>query len=92
VKRDPPTRSIFGVGAFGSSINRGASTGGANQRFLVSVCRDQDERLRRPVFLNPPTSHGRPFRWGLVAWNWLPPPSDNLGKNMVSRKAGTPRE
>ena len=39
-------------------------TGGTNQRLLVPVCRDQDERLRRPVFLHSPTSHGRPFQAG----------------------------
>ena len=66
MERDTAARSIFGIGAFGSSINGRASTGGANQRLLVPVCRDQDERLRRPIFFNAPTSHGRPFQWGLV--------------------------
>ena len=59
---DPPTGSVFGVGAFGSSIDGGTSAGGANQRLLVPVCGDQYERLWRPVLLHAPTSHSRPFR------------------------------
>jgi hypothetical protein len=61
VEGDPPTGSVFGVGAFGSSIDGGTSAGGANQRLLVPVCRDQDERLGRSVFLDASTTHGLPF-------------------------------
>ena len=86
---DPAAGGVFRVGAFGGSIDDGARTGGANQRLLVPVCRDQDERLRRSIFLDASTSHGLPFRWGLMARNWRTHPSANLGKNSVPRKADT---
>lgn len=70
----PTTRSILGARSLRNTVHRYRTTGGTDQRFLVSVCRDQDQRLRRAVLLDAPTSHSRPFRWGLVARIWLTPP------------------
>jgi hypothetical protein len=61
VQGNSPTGCVFGTGAFGESVYREGTTGGTNQRFLVPVCRDQDERLGRSVLLDAPTSHSRPF-------------------------------
>src|SRR4051812_33029184 len=60
----PAARRILGARAFGMAFYGDGPAGRTNQRFLVSVCRDQDERFGRPVFLHSPTSHGRSFQGG----------------------------
>ena len=87
VQGHPAARCILRAGAFRVAFYSDAPTGRTNQRFLVSVCRDQDQRFRRPVFLHSPTSHGRSFQAGMVARNWLTPPSANVRKNSGPRKA-----
>src|SRR5215210_5391801 len=76
---DPATLSIIGAGPFRHPFDRQRPAGGTDQRFLVPICRDQNQRLGRAVLLDAPTSHSRPFWWGLVAQIWLPPPRHNLG-------------
>jgi hypothetical protein len=49
---------IFGAGSFGNTIDSDGTTGGTDQRLLVSVRRDQNQRFRRAVLLDAPTSHG----------------------------------
>jgi hypothetical protein len=83
----PSALCVVGTRSFWKAFHCDGPTGRANQRFLVSVCRDQYESFRRPVLLHAPTSHGRPFREGLVAWNWLTPPPANVRKIPVWRKA-----
>jgi hypothetical protein len=61
---DSSAGSVFRARAFGRAVNREGATGGTNQRFLVPVCRDQDERLGRSELLDAPTSHSRPFQRG----------------------------
>src|SRR5215203_1948842 len=65
----PSTRCVLRAGAFRVAFYGDGRAGRTNQRLLVSVRRDQDERLGRPVFLHSPTSHGRSFQGGLVARN-----------------------
>jgi hypothetical protein len=60
----PAAGSIFGAGPFRGSFNRGGTTGGTNQRFLVPIRGDQNQCFRSPVLLDAPTTHGRPFRQG----------------------------
>jgi hypothetical protein len=86
VEGDSPTLKVVSAGSLGKPIHGHRTTGGANQRLLVSVRRDQNQRFRRAVFLDAPTSHSRPFRRGLVARNWLPPTRVNLGNLTVWRK------
>jgi hypothetical protein len=62
VEGDSASLDIIGAGSFGNPFYRYRATGGANQRLLVSVCRDQNQRFRRTVLLDAPTSHSRPFR------------------------------
>ena len=76
---------VIGAGSLRNPIYRYRTTGGTNQRLLVSVRRDQNQRFRRTVLLDAPTSHSRPFRWGLVARIWLPH-RVNLGNLVVWRK------
>jgi hypothetical protein len=65
---------ILVAGALGHPLDGDRTTGRAYQRLLVSVRRDQNQRFGRAVFLNAPTSHGRPFQRVWVARNWLNPP------------------
>jgi plastocyanin len=65
-------------GPFGDPLDRLSRAGGAHQLLVVAVCCDQRQGFRRPVFLNPATSHGQSFqrsrvrlrhRWNLpAAW------------------------
>jgi len=64
---DPAARGILTARPLGDPLDVGGTTGRTNQRLLVPIRRDQNQRLRRAVLLNPPTSHGRPFWRGLVA-------------------------
>jgi hypothetical protein len=59
VERDSATLSIFGAGTLRNPLDL-RTAGGADQRFLVAVCGDQNQRFGCPVFLDTPTSHGRP--------------------------------
>ena len=72
---DAATGSIVVEGTLGDSLDRGGSTRRTDQRFLVPIGSDQNQRFRRPVLLDAPASHGLPFRWGLVARDWLTPPT-----------------
>jgi plastocyanin len=47
-------------------IDGAGAAGGAHQGFVVPIRRDQDQRLRRPILLHSPTTHGRSFRVGAV--------------------------
>jgi hypothetical protein len=64
---DPAALGVLTARSLGDPLHVGGTTGGTNQRLLVPIRGDQNQRLRRAVLLNPPTSHGRPFWWGLVA-------------------------
>src|SRR5688572_9397264 len=59
--------------SLGDAHHRGGATRVAYHRLLVPFRSDQYQRFRRPVFLHAPASHSLPFRWGLVARNWLTP-------------------
>src|SRR5215210_4891230 len=72
---DPATLSIIGAGPFRHPFDRQRPAGGTDQRFLVPIRRDQNQRLWRAVLLDAPTSHSRPFWWGLMARIWLPHPT-----------------
>ena len=61
---DSTALRIFRARPLGYSFDGNGATGGTNQRFLVPICRDQNQRLGRAVFLDAPTSHGRPFWQG----------------------------
>jgi len=63
---DSAALGVLTARSLGNPLDIGGTTGGTNQRFLVPIRRDQNQRLRRAVLLNPPTSHGRPFWW---AWH-----------------------
>src|SRR5215204_2371713 len=82
----PPARCILGAGAFRVAFHGDAPAGRTNQRLLVSVGRDQDERLGRPVFLHSPTSHGRSFQ-GVGGTELANPPFANVRKFSGPRKA-----
>ena len=56
---------IFAQGPEGSTLDIGCTARGTNQGFLVPVRRDQNQRFRRSVLFDAPTSHGLPFRQGL---------------------------
>src|SRR4051794_34527812 len=74
VQSHPTTRGVFSTRALGDSLDCRRAARGANQSFLIPIRCDQNQRLRCTVFLDAPTSHSRPFWWGLVAQIWLPPP------------------
>jgi hypothetical protein len=74
MKGNPASRGIVVAGPFGHAIHVKRATRGTNQRFLVPIRRDQNQRFWRAVLLDAPTSHSRPFRWGLVARTWQPHP------------------
>ena len=57
MQRDAPARGVVGGGAVGCAVDGVGAAGGAYQRFLVSVRRDQNQRFRRAVLLDAPTSH-----------------------------------
>jgi hypothetical protein len=65
-------RIVLG-GSLGDALHRGGTARGAYQRLLVPIRSDQYQGFRRPIFLDAPASHSRPFQWGLVARNWLTP-------------------
>ena len=64
---DPATLKLVADGPGRRPLDFRCSTRRTNQRLLVSVCRDQDERLGRTVLFDAPTSHGLPFRRGFLA-------------------------
>ena len=53
----------------GLALDTGAAAGRADQRLAVPVGRDEDQRFRGTIFLDPATSHGPPF------WRGTPAPS-----------------
>ena len=85
----PSTLSIFSAGALWNSIDFGTA-GGTDQRFLVAICRDQNQCFRSPVFLNAPTSHGRPFQRGIVAQIWLPRMFQTIRLRAVAQRFSAP--
>lgn len=68
MKGDAASLGVFGTGPFGNALYGGRTTRGTYQRFLLPICRDQNQCFRSSVLLNTPTSHGRPFQRGIVAW------------------------
>ena len=85
---DAATGSIVVEGTLGDSLDRGGSTRRTDQRFLVPIGSDQNQRFRRPVLLDAPASHGLPFRRGLVARDWLTPPREIYGSPLGRATAG----
>ena len=75
---DPAALQILAGGPFRDPLDIGGAAGGANQRFLVSVRRDQYQRFRRAVLFDPPTSHGLPFRLGFWHGTGFAQPERNL--------------
>jgi hypothetical protein len=82
---DSAALGVLTARSLGNPLDIGGTTGGTNQRFLVPIRRDQNQRLRRAVLLNSPTSHGRPFWWGLARTS-QPHPNPNLGPAFQRRK------
>ena len=72
-------------GSLGDTLHRGRAAGGAYQRLLVPIRSDEDQRFRRPVLLDAPASHSLPFRWGLVARNWLTPHVLEIYRSRIER-------
>jgi plastocyanin len=89
VQGDSASRGILGAQSLGHSLDVLRPAGGADQRFLVPIRPDQNQRLRRSVLLDAPTSHSRPFWWGLVARIWLPHPHQTYGDSCPRAKAGS---
>lgn len=83
---DSSPLNIIGARPLGNPVHCDRTTGGANQRLLVPVRRDQNQRFRRTVLLDAPTSHSRPFRWGGWWHGSGYPTRVNLGNLMVRRK------
>ena len=73
VQRDPTTLKLVTQDPLGRALDLRRTARGANQGFLVPVCRDQNQRFGRTVLFNTPTSHGLPFRQGFMARKWLYP-------------------
>jgi hypothetical protein len=67
----------------GFSIDGGGAAGWANQRFLVTIRRDQNQCFRRPKLLDAPASHGQPFRQGRLL---LPRPLLMYGRTFPRAK------
>jgi hypothetical protein len=65
MQRDSTPLRIFRARPLGHSFHIARATRGTYQRFLVPICRDQNQRFRCSVLLDTPTSHGRPFQRGM---------------------------
>ena len=55
-------RRLGTEGPLGRAGDGRVATRRANQRLLVTVCRDQGQGFRRPVLLDLPPTHRLPFR------------------------------
>lgn len=76
---------ILGAEPFGDAVDCNGTTRGTNQRFLVPIRRDQNQRFRRSKLFYTPTSHSRPFRRGIVARIWLPHLATQIYREPCSR-------
>jgi plastocyanin len=86
VERYPATLSVFGAGTLGHAVHRYRSAGGTDQGFLVSVCRDQNQRFRRPVLLHAPTSHKSALPAGYGGTDLATPPTQFTGTRGVAQR------
>lgn len=68
------------------SFDRARIAGGAHQRFLVPIRRDQNQRFRRTVLLDAPASHGSALPAGVVPMNGNPASLANLRKHRALGK------
>ena len=86
VQCDPAAGGIVGRRAFRSSLDCARRAGGAHQRFLVPIRRDQNQCFRRTVLLDAPASHGYALPAGVVRMNGNPAPFANVRKRPARRK------
>ena len=86
MKRDPTPGRVVGRRALGVSLDCARIAGGANQRFLVPIRRDQNQCFRRTVLLDAPASHGSALPAGVVPMNGNPARFANVRKRLARRK------
>lgn len=72
MESNPATLGVFGTRSFGHSLDSYGAARGTDQRFLVPIRRDQNQRFRSSVLFNAPTSHGPALPAGYMARIWLP--------------------
>jgi plastocyanin len=86
VKCDFAARRVIRGRALGSTLDRAGITGGAHQRSLVPIRRDQNQCFRRAVLLDAPASHGSALPAGVLPMIGNPARQANLRKRLIRRK------
>jgi hypothetical protein len=86
VEGNSATWRVITVRSFRYPFDGQRAARGTDQRFLVPIRRDQNQRFWRAVLLDAPTTHRSALLVGFGGTNLATPPQNNLGSVLRPRK------